>query len=110
MSDKKYVAVKALIITGVGLNCEKETAAAFEAAGATAEQIHLNDLLHGKRSMKEFHILAFIGGFSFGDHLGSGTVFANRLKFRLHEELEEFVKAGKLIIGICNGFQTLTRL
>lgn len=102
--------VKALIITGVGLNCEKETAAAFTSAGATAEQVHLNDLLNGKRNLSEFHILAFIGGFSFGDHLGSGTVFANRLKFRLHDELLAFVKAGKLIIGICNGFQTLTRL
>ena len=106
----KYSDVKALIITGVGLNCEKETAAAFESAGATAEQVHLNDLLNGKRKLDEFHILAFIGGFSFGDHLGSGTVFANRLKFRLSEDIKAFVKAGKLVIGICNGFQTLTRL
>ena len=110
MTNTDYSKVKALIIKGVGLNCEKETAAAFEAAGATAEQIHLNDLLNGKRSMDEFHILAFIGGFSFGDHLGSGTVFANRVKFRLHDQLQDFVKAGKLIIGICNGFQTMTRL
>ena len=105
-----YSKVRALIITGVGLNCEKETAAAFESAGATAEQVHLNDLLNGKRKLDEFHILAFIGGFSFGDHLGSGTVFANRLKFRLSEDIKAFVKAGKLVIGICNGFQTLTRL
>ncbi len=102
--------VKVLIITGVGLNCEKETAAAFKCCGATPEQVHLNDLLNGKRSLQDYHILAFIGGFSFGDHLGSGTVFANRLKFRLAEELNEFVAAGKLVIGICNGFQTLTRL
>ena len=102
--------VKVLVITGVGLNCEKETAAAFASCGATAEQVHLNDLLNGKHSLKEYHILAFIGGFSFGDHLGSGTVFANRIKFRLAEELKEFVAAGKLVIGICNGFQTLTRL
>lgn len=102
--------VKVLIITGVGLNCEKETVAAFSSCGATAEQVHLNDLLAGKRSLDEFHVLAFIGGFSFGDHLGSGTVFANRVKFRLHGELQKFVQAGKLIIGICNGFQTLTRL
>lgn len=102
--------VKVLVITGVGLNCEKETAAAFVSCGATAEQVHLNDLLTGKHRLAEYHILAFIGGFSFGDHLGSGTVFANRIKFRLAEELCEFVKAGKLVIGICNGFQTLTRL
>ena len=102
--------IKALVITGFGLNCERETAAAFQLAGAQAEQIHLNDLLSGERNLAEFQILAFIGGFSFGDHLGSGTVFANRVKFNLREQLDQFVKDGKLIIGICNGFQTLTRL
>ena len=102
--------VKALVITGFGLNCERETAAAFELAGATAEQVHLNDLIAGKRTLAEFQILAFIGGFSFGDHLGSGTVFANRVKFHLRDQLEKFVADGKLVIGICNGFQTLTRL
>ena len=102
--------VKALVITGFGLNCERETSAAFKLAGATPEQVHLNDLISGKRTLKEFHILAFIGGFSFGDHLGSGTVFANRVKFNLRDQLKNFVADGKLVIGICNGFQTLTRL
>ena len=101
---------KALVITGFGLNCERETAAAFELVGLTAEQVHLNDLIAGARKLDEFQILAFIGGFSFGDHLGSGTVFANRVKFRLRDQLQQFVDDGKLIIGICNGFQTLTRL
>lgn len=108
--DKNQSQVKVLVITGVGLNCEKETAAAFASCGATVDQVHLNDLLAGKRKMDEFHILAFIGGFSFGDHIGSGTVFANRVKFRLTDDLKRFVAAGKLVIGICNGFQTLTRL
>ncbi len=102
--------VKALVITGFGLNCENETAAACRLAGATPEKVHLNDLIAGKRTLDEFHLLTFIGGFSFGDHLGSGTVFANRVKFRLRDQLERFVAAGKLVIGICNGFQTLTRL
>jgi phosphoribosylformylglycinamidine synthase len=102
--------IKVLIITGFGLNCERETAAAFRYCGATPELVHLNDLLNGKRMLKEFHILAFIGGFSFGDHLGAGTVFANRVKFRLREQLEQFIADGKLVIGICNGFQTLSRL
>ena len=64
---RKREQVKVLIITGAGLNCEKETAAAFASCGATAEQVHLNDLLAGKRTLGEFHILALIGGFSFGD-------------------------------------------
>lgn len=102
--------VRALVITGFGLNCEKETVCAFRAAGATAETVHLNDLLDGHRRLAEFHILAFIGGFSFGDHIGAGTVFANRIKYQMRAPLQEFVAAGKLIIGICNGFQTITRL
>lgn len=102
--------VKVLVITGFGLNCEKETAAAFQYVGAEAEQVHLNDLIAGRRKLEEFQILAFIGGFSFGDHLGAGTVFANRIHFRLHDELKRFIADGKLIIGICNGFQTISRL
>ena len=102
--------VKVLVITGFGLNCEKETSAAFRYCGATAELVHLNDILHCKRSLSEFHILAFIGGFSFGDHLGAGTIFANRVKFQLRDQLEKFIADGKLVIGICNGFQTLSRL
>ena len=102
--------VKILVITGFGLNCEKETAAAFNYCGATAELVHLNDILHSKRSLSEFQILAFIGGFSFGDHLGAGTIFANRVKFQLRDQLEKFIADGKLVIGICNGFQTLSRL
>jgi len=102
--------VKVLVITGFGLNCESETAAACRLAGATPELVHLNDLIAGKHTLDEYQMLAFIGGFSFGDHLGSGTIFANRVKFRLREQLEKFVADGKLVIGICNGFQTLTRL
>ena len=110
MANIKNNQVKALIMTGFGLNCERETACAFDTAGAVSEQIHLNDILAGRKSMDEFQILAFIGGFSFGDHIGAGTVFANRVKCRMREQLEKFMTDGKLIIGICNGFQTITRL
>ena len=102
--------VKTLIITGFGLNCEKETKKAFELCGSEVALVHLNDLLAGDADLADFDILAFIGGFSFGDHLGAGTVFANKIKFQLKEDLQKFVADGKLIIGICNGFQTLTRL
>ena len=102
--------IKTLVITGFGLNCEKETAAACRLAGSTPELVHLNDLLAGKETLEKYHFLTFIGGFSFGDHLGSGTVFANRVKFNLRDQLQKFVDDGKLVIGICNGFQTLTRL
>lgn len=107
---KNNSSVRVLIITGFGLNCENETAAAFEAVGATADRVHLNDLIDGKVQLDTYPILAIIGGFAFGDHIGSGTVFANRIKCNLEEPLKRFIDAGKLIIGICNGFQTLTRL
>lgn len=102
--------VHVLIIVGFGLNCERETALAFEQVGARPELVHLNDLISGKRRLSEFHVLALIGGFSFGDHLGAGTAFANRLRYRLRKDLEAFIRAGRLIIGICNGFQIMTRL
>ncbi len=108
MMDKSNIRV--LVITGFGLNCEKETAAAARIAGATPEQVHLNDLIAGERKLDDYHFLIFIGGFSFGDHLGSGTVFANRVKFHFREALEKFIADGKLVLGVCNGFQTLTRL
>ena len=79
-------------------------------AGAEVTCVHLNDLFATSSMLLDFHVLAFIGGFSFGDHLGAGTVLANRLRHRVGSELNEFITSGRLAIGICNGFQTMTRL
>lgn len=106
-------AVRVLVLTGYGLNCESETAAGFSRAGAAVDSVHLSEVLErGGRSdvFAGYHILAFIGGFSFGDHIQSGRVFANRLRFRLGEALGRFVDDGGLALGICNGFQTLVCL
>ena len=103
-------AVKVLVMTGYGLNCERETPRAFELAGAEVTCVHLNDLFARSSMLLDFHVLAFVGGFSFGDHLGAGTVLANRLRHRVGSELNEFITSGRLAIGICNGFQTMTRL
>jgi hypothetical protein len=104
--------VRVLVLTGLGLNCEAETEAAFRAAGASPERVHLLELLDGTaaRRLPDYHVLAFIGGFSFGDHLGAGTVFANKIRSRLYDDLLTFVAKGGLSLGICNGFQTMTRL
>jgi len=101
--------VRALVITGFGLNCEAETSHAFTMAGARPDRVHLNDLAE-QPDLDPYHVLAFIGGFSFGDHLGAGTVLANRIRCRLWDPVRRFVDQGGLVIGICNGFQTLTRL
>ena len=105
-------AVNVLVLTGLGLNCEEETAAAFRLVGASPRQVHLLDLLEGRRQLSfgDYQILAFVGGFAFGDHLGAGFVFANRIRWRLYDQLVEFIEEGGLALGICNGFQTMVRL
>jgi phosphoribosylformylglycinamidine synthase len=102
--------VRAIIPTGFGINCEAETARALELAGADPLQIHLNDLIARPEMLSGAGILVLAGGFSFGDHLGAGKVFANRLRRRLGESVSRFVERGGLVLGICNGFQTLARL
>ena len=72
--------VRALILTGFGINCEEEFAAAYRLAGAEATIVHLNQVLHGQVSIHDFDILNFPGGFSFGDDPGSGVVLANKLR------------------------------
>jgi phosphoribosylformylglycinamidine synthase subunit PurQ / glutaminase len=103
--------VRALVLAGYGLNCEAETAAGLRMAGARVEIVHVGDLLHdGGAALGGAHLVVFVGGFSFGDHIASGRVFANRLRFRLGDRLARLVDDGGLVLGICNGFQTLVKL
>ena len=90
------------VLSGFGINCESETMAVFEMAGAKADRVHVNRLVNGEINLNDYHIMAVPGGFSFGDHLGSGRLMGNRLRFGLREQVRDFVKAGKPVIGICN--------
>ncbi len=101
---------KALILTGYGINCDMETQHAFKLAGAEAERVHLTDLINGTWDISNFHILALPGGFSFGDDIASGKVLANMIKYNLGVQVQEFINASKLIIGICNGFQAMVKM
>ena len=103
-------AVRVLVLTGLGLNCEAETSHAFNSVGATPVQVHLLDLLENPKALLDYQVLAFIGGFAFGDHLGGGFVFANKIRYRLYDQLIAFIERGGLALGVCNGFQTMTRL
>lgn len=99
-----------LVFSGYGLNCEEETKYAFELAGAQADIVHINDLIDKKKKIGKYQILAFPGGFSYGDDTGSGNAYANKLRNHLWKEIESFVKSDTLTIGICNGFQILVNL
>lgn len=101
---------KILIVTGYGVNCEAESAHAWRLAGASPEQVHLNDLLENPVRLGDFGAVMFIGGFSYGDHMTSGHVFALRTKHHLRDRLQGFIDAGKLIMGICNGFQVMVKM
>ncbi len=99
-----------LIITGYGVNCEAESEHAWKLAGAKTVQMHINDLIAKPEQMRNVQGIMFIGGFSYGDHMTSGHVFALRVKHHLRTELQKFIDDKKIIMGICNGFQTMTKI
>jgi len=101
---------KPLILVGYGINCDYETYHAFKEVGSSPEYVHVNDIISKRKDMSDYNILVFPGGFSFGDDIASGKVLANKFKFKLKEQLDEFIKKGNLIIGICNGFQVMVKL
>ncbi len=107
--------VKALVMTGYGLNCDYETDFSLKTAGAESHRIHINDLLEEQKSapfikLSDFQILVFGGGFSWADDHGAGVLLASKLKRRMGAEIERFIAEGNLVMGICNGFQTLVNL
>lgn len=95
------------ILYAPGTNCHEETAAAIEAAGGESRLVLLSDLLEGRSRLGEYQAAVIPGGFSYGDHLGAGRIFGTVLIARLRDQLEEFLDAGKPMLGVCNGFQVL---
>jgi phosphoribosylformylglycinamidine synthase I len=100
---------KVLILRAPGTNCDMETAFAFEQAGGKAELLHINRLLENPRLFEDFQILCIPGGFSYGDDVAAGRILGNQIQHHLAEQLAQFKAAGKLILGICNGFQVLIK-
>lgn len=100
---------KIIILRTAGTNCDVETAYAFELCGGDTELVHINELSRGEKSLKNYHVLAIAGGFTYGDDIASGKILANEIKYKLGEEFKNFIQSGKLIIGICNGFQVLVK-
>ena len=100
---------RAIVLRAPGTNCDEETAAAWERAGAVVETWHVGRLIESPIALDLFQILTIPGGFSYGDDLGAGRILATRLGTVLGEALRRFHDRGGLILGICNGFQVLVR-
>jgi phosphoribosylformylglycinamidine synthase len=98
-----------LILRTAGTNCDNDLAHAFELAGARCELVHLNQLIADPASLDRFDILGLPGGFSYGDDIAAGRIFANRLRHTLYAPLRRFIASGKPVIGICNGFQLMVK-
>ena len=100
---------RVIVLRAPGSNCDEEAAFAFNIAGGRAQLVHINRLLENPRLIDAYQILCIPGGFSYGDDISAGRIFANQMRHHLRDALHEFKAAGKLIIGICNGFQILIK-
>ncbi|NUN48836.1 MAG: phosphoribosylformylglycinamidine synthase I [Candidatus Brocadiae bacterium] len=100
---------RSLLIRTAGTNCEAELEYAWQRAGAATEILHIKRVLEAPALLRDFQLLSFPGGFSYGDDLGAGRIHAIEIRERLIEPLREFVNAGKLVYGVCNGFQVLVK-
>lgn len=100
---------RVLILRAPGTNCDVETAHAFTLAGGVAESLHVNRVLEEPRRLGEFQVLCIPGGFSYGDDIAAGRILGNQIQHHLADSLESFHDDGKLILGICNGFQVLLK-
>jgi len=101
---------RAVILRTAGTNCAYETQYALEKAGADVDLIHVNQLVREKGLLRPYHIFILPGGFTYGDDIAAGKVLANQLRHHILDELTRFIDDGKLIIGICNGFQVLMKM
>lgn len=101
--------VRVAVLRTAGTNCDVETAYAFTKVGALADRVHVNRFVEKKGLLDGYQVLALPGGFSYGDDIASGKLLANELRYRLEDEIRRFKAEGKLIIGICNGFQVLVK-
>ena len=100
---------RVLILRAPGTNCDKETAFAFEQVGAKAELVHVQRLLENPALPAEYQILCIPGGFSYGDDVAAGRILAEQIRHHLHDAMRQFKEDGKLLLGICNGFQVLIK-
>ncbi len=101
--------VRTVILRTAGTNCDLETEHAFRLVGSDVERVHINRFMRKEKNLDDYHILVIPGGFTYGDDISAGVLLANEMQYGLAEPLQRFVRDGKLILGICNGFQVLVK-
>lgn len=100
---------RVLVLRAPGANCDEETSFAFEQAGGNPDRVHINRLLENPSLPDDYQILCIPGGFTYGDDVAAGRILANQIRLHLFEAIQKFKESGKLILGICNGFQVLLK-
>lgn len=101
--------VKVLMLRAPGTNCDFETQIAFEQAGAEVDSALVTELFRREKRLADYQIMVIPGGFTYGDDISAGKIFANEIRLRLGDDIKRFVDDGRLILGICNGFQVLVK-
>ena len=101
--------IKTLILRAPGTNRDDETMFAFQQAGAEVARVHVNQLIHREERLADYQIMVIPGGFTSGNDISAGKILANELRLKLGDEIQRFIEDGKLILGICNGFQVLIK-
>jgi len=107
--ELKMQEVRAIVLRAAGINTDLETEYALELAGASADRVHINRVIEDKQRLDQYHILVFPGGFSYGDDVAAGKIMANQVIHHLSDPVRKFIEDGKLVLGICNGFQVLVK-
>jgi phosphoribosylformylglycinamidine synthase len=101
--------VRVVIIRAAGTNCDLEAEHAWRLAGAEVDRVHVGRLSETPAALDNYQIVTLPGGFSYGDDIAAGRIFAAQIKRHLLDALQRFVDTGKLVLGICNGFQVLVQ-
>src|SRR5579884_1501350 len=108
MARRQHI-MRALVLRAPGINCDHETAHACRLVGFDTDLVHINQLIKTPQLLLDYALLVIPGGFSYGDDLGAGTLLAKNLTIHLGSQLRQFIDEGRLLLGICNGFQVLVR-
>lgn len=101
--------VKTMVLRVDGTNAEEEMVHAFRLSGSQVDLVHINEILKGRYSLDDYQILVFPGGFAHGDDVAAGKILANLLRYKLENNIRKFIESGRLVLGVCNGFQAIVK-